>query len=584
MKRVAVSIALVAVAVIALFSLFVALLPRDAVKEEIGQQIAGWTGRDVSLLGEPQIDIFPPLSVTLNDLKVSGPPDMEDADIISMDRLTGTIRLAPLMIGRVEVDSFVIERPVIRLIRDGEGRRNWAFDAGAAALQLAFAGDVPLGIFHLNGGTILFEDRVSGESERFDSVNLKVEWTSVRTPLTIEGSGIWRGEQVSLRLDAEAPFEFLSDAVTPVTARVESAPVSVVFAGEAEDYPLPKLNGSLKLSTSSLRRLASWLGNPIGSGSTLGQASLFGNAEFDGGVLSVSNAELTLDGNSASGALKITASAPPDVTGTLAFDSLDLSPYFAGLYASLEDSEDWRRVALPTEWFREFSADIRLSADSVKLGSLSAGSTAATASLKDARLEIGVARAALEGGALSGDLAVTGGDMPAAEAQLRVSDVDLETVGPAIGLVPTISGTGSAILDIASAGSDLGSLLDGLNGTARLEVRQGEVPSFGIAALAAEAGVSTSAAPMEHLSPVPTEMVSAGLSFSRGVAVLERGRLTTSSYVADAQGWIGLRDGTLGLNGTLKAAGADPESDAATAFAVEGTLDDPQPRQLLLAN
>ncbi len=41
--------------------------------------------------------------------------------------------------------------------------------------------------------------------------------------------------------------------------------------------------------------------------------------------------EFTLDGNSASGALKITAGAKPDFTGTLAFDTLDLTPYFAGL-------------------------------------------------------------------------------------------------------------------------------------------------------------------------------------------------------------------------------------------------------------
>ena len=78
---------------------------------------------------------------------------MDDAEIVSMDRLTGTIRLLPLIIGRIEVGSFTMVRPLVRLVRDDEGRRNWEFDSGAAALQLAFAGDVPLGDFSLEDGT-----------------------------------------------------------------------------------------------------------------------------------------------------------------------------------------------------------------------------------------------------------------------------------------------------------------------------------------------------------------------------------------------------------------------------------------------
>ena len=46
-------------AAVALFALLVALVPREALKTRIGEQIAGWTGRDVSLRGEPEIGFFP---------------------------------------------------------------------------------------------------------------------------------------------------------------------------------------------------------------------------------------------------------------------------------------------------------------------------------------------------------------------------------------------------------------------------------------------------------------------------------------------------------------------------------------------
>ncbi len=584
MKRIAGILAAVLVAAIALFALFVVLLPRETLKTQIGRQIAGWTGRDVSLAGEPQINIFPRLSVTLNDVTVGGPPGMADAEIISMDRLTGRIRLAPLLIGRVEIDSFSLVRPRVQIVRDEEGRRNWAFDAGAAALQLAFAGDVPLGVFNVEGGTILYEDRKTGEAERFDSVNIRVEWTSVRTPLAIEGSTIWRGEQVSFSGGAKAPFAFLSGAQTPVEARIESAPVSMIFNGTADDYPRPHLSGALKLSSASLRRFANWLGSPVGPGSTLGQASLFGTAEFGDGVLSVADAQLTVDGNSASGAVKVTAGKSPDITGTLAFESLDLTPYFAGLSTAISTTSDWRKVQLPTGWFGDMSADVRLSAGSVKLGSLALGSTAASALLRDGQLEIGVARADLGGGSLTGDLAIVAGNAPRVEAQIRATNVDLASTGPALGLPSDVAGSGSLVVDVATSGDDLGQLLDGLNGTGRLDIRQGAVPLFGIAEVAANAGLSTGTGSMDNLTPLKVEAASVGLSFSGGVAVLERATLATSSYTAEAQGWIGLADGTLGLNGTIKAPGATADSEKAVPFTIEGTLAAPDARPLALEN
>src|SRR5690606_14545879 len=123
---------------------------------------------------EPRIGFLPRLTVTLDDVRVSGPSNMTDAQILSMDRLIGTIRLLPLIIGRIEVDSFTMVRPLVHLVSDENGRRNWKFDSGAAALQLAFSGDVPLGAFRLDGGSVLYEDRRAGTSERIDSVDLGI--------------------------------------------------------------------------------------------------------------------------------------------------------------------------------------------------------------------------------------------------------------------------------------------------------------------------------------------------------------------------------------------------------------------------
>lgn len=585
MKRLAFLLAAVVLAAAAALLLIGSLLPRDALKTHIGEQIAGWTGRDVALRGDPQIGFFP-LRVTLDDVKIGGPAEMQDAEILSMDRLTGTIRLVPLLIGRIEIDSFTMVRPLIRLERDGDGRRNWVFDSGAAALQLAFSGDVPLGEFRLEDGTIVYEDRQTGGAERLDSLSLTVDWPSVRHPITVEGSGIWRGEKITFSGDASAPFAYLNGSVTPVEALIESPPVNLTLSGEARDYPRMHLSGAVRLSSPSLRRFASWLGSSLGPGSTLGQAGLFGTASLRDNVLSVDEAEFALDGNSASGALKIVAGPKPSIAGTLAFDALDLTSYFAGFSTALSLGPDWRRVSLPTDWFAELDADVRLSANSVKLGAFSAGSTAASVSLRDRRLEVGLARAAFETGSLAGDLTVSdnGAAGAAVAAQLRATEISLAEAAPFLGLPQAMSGSTSASVDVTAHGADLGSLVASLGGTADLRVIDGVIPLLGLSEVASAGTETATSATDDAFAPMPAQKAALKLSFRDGVGTVEQASVVTDSYSARADGWIGLLDGGLALSGALSTGAPGAAAGSETPFTIEGTLSRPVARRETLAN
>ncbi len=136
-----------------------------SLKTQIGEQIARWTGRDVSLARRAPDQPLPAAQRHAGRRAQSaGRPAWTMPQILSMDRLKGTIRLLPLIIGRVEINSFTMVRPLVRLVRDKAGTRNWEFNSGAAALQLAFAGDVPLGKFHARGGHRPLRGPASGDS------------------------------------------------------------------------------------------------------------------------------------------------------------------------------------------------------------------------------------------------------------------------------------------------------------------------------------------------------------------------------------------------------------------------------------
>lgn len=580
MKRFPWILGAVAAAAIAFFSIAVALLPREALAAKVGQQIAAWTGREVSMRGEPEFRLFPALTVVLKEVEVAGPDGMADAAVLSIERLEGRVRFWPLLIGEVEIGAFTMVRPLIRLVRE-DGAKNWAFQSGAAALQLAFAGDVPLGQFVLENGTLIYENRGEAITERLDGLNVNLEWQSVRQPLSIAGSGVWRGEQVAVSARAATPFAFLNGAATPVEGRLDSPQASGTFTGEWYNIEEPQVVGTLAMSTPSLRGFAAWMGHPVGPGTTLRATSLAGQASYRARVLSVDNARFSLDGNTATGALTVKLAMAPDVTGTLAFSTMDLTPYFAGMAAAFDAGGDWRGMEIETGWFRDFDADIRLSAGSVQIGPLRFGATAASASLRDERLEIGVAQAAFNGGSVSGDLEISHaaeGD-PAVVAQLRASTVDLAQAGPALRLPWALAGQASLAVDLAGRGRALGPLVQGLGGTADFAVQNGAFPLFGIAEIA-QAGPAAGPQPVVAVDPVKLDALRAEISFSGGMAHFDQASIATPSFTAEAKGSIGLLDGRLALTGTVV-----PQTQSAAApvpFTIEGTLVQPEARPLAL--
>ncbi len=92
--------------------------------------------------------------------------------------------------------------------------------------------------------------------------------------------------------------------------------------------------------------------------------------------------------------------------------------------------------------------------------------------------------------------------------------------------------------------------------------------------------------PAEEGQSAPTAVQSAavGLSFLDGAATIERANVVTQSYSASAGGWVGLLDGGLNVNGTLKPGAPSAPGASEAPFIIEGTLASPVARLQALAN
>lgn len=310
--------------------------------------------------------------------------------------------------------------------------------------------------------------------------NVTAEVTNRRGNITLRGSGNLRGESLSFDLNAPAAVDTkAAGSRLPMKLRVKSSHLEVTFDGRVGASDVLQLQGRMDLAMSNVRQTARWLGAPWPSGSGLQNASIKGDFDWQGQALSFDKATFRMDGNEATGTLALSFGGQrPALTGTLALQTLDLSPYVSkssdGLIAALltwvRSDDDLRAAPIG----RHLDADIRASAARVLAGGMEFGRFAASISLKQGRLLADVAEIGVDGGRASGQLTADFGDgQPQLAVRGRLEDIDASRATTALLGHSAVQGLSTITADVSAAGSSVPDLLSALRGKVTLSLNEG---------------------------------------------------------------------------------------------------------------
>jgi len=100
----------------------------------LSSRLAAALGRNVKL-GHLGLSLFPP-SLRVGDAEIAEALGFKDAVFSTAKSFQMGVRLVPLLRGRIEVPSIVLEQPVIHLVKNAQGQWNFAsLGAGPAAAQ-----------------------------------------------------------------------------------------------------------------------------------------------------------------------------------------------------------------------------------------------------------------------------------------------------------------------------------------------------------------------------------------------------------------------------------------------------------------
>ncbi len=323
---------------------------------------------------------------------------------------------------------------------------------------------------------------VQGTTETLSRVNTEIS-TDRHGLVNVNGRFDYRGEPIEIDLAFTAPPS-KPDAAITVRAKLKGKYIAASFNGRAAPGDRGQITAqNAELSFSDLRGAGRWLGiSWPATGPGLGPFSAKGQLKLDDRAVSFENAQFSLDGNAATGAL-VAAFRPerPSIEGTLAFPTFDIAPYVAPSrpYALALVSDWLGSLKIPglasPSLLKEIDADIRISAGNVMSGSDRLGRCAASLSVKGGKLYGEIAELELEqGGTGEGQFTVDmTGDDPLYTLRADLDDIDLETISNARLGPAALDGSGDIIVDLNAHGASQAAILQSLAGTLSLEIGEG---------------------------------------------------------------------------------------------------------------
>lgn len=508
-------------------------LPVDAYKDQLGAAVEDRTDRKLEIKGGLSLSLFPSVKLTATDVQIANVPGGEAPAFVSLDALTVSIKVLPLLSGRVEVDRFILTNPRIALEIDKAGHPNWTDDrppkvAKASKRRAKPAAnpapvddeaptggdvtitDVSLGVVKLVDGAVTFVDHRTGLRRAADHINVAVHLPEITEPFSIDGNLIWSGQKVVVTLDGDRAAALFGDGDTKLHLSLRAPRIDLGFEGALTGARERALAGRVEAKTPSLRDLMAWLDlAALQPGPGFGALALTGEIEAGGNRAALRQAVITLDGAEARGDVSIDmTSRVPKIAGALTLGALDLTPYLAprgdngakgadakgaSPVAAPREAADWSDAPIDASALARLDLDLNVTLEGLKADALTIGPSVVAIEAVAGKVRAIVKRMALYEGRGTAQVTLDGsGPAPGLGLALAL-DLDGVAVEPFLRdavQVDRISGRGAVNLDLTAHGRSERALIGALNGRGRIAFRDGALAGIDLGAMIRNVGAA----------------------------------------------------------------------------------------------
>ena len=340
------------------------------------------------------------------------------------------------------------------------------------------------------------------------------------------------------------------------------------------------MEGTLAADAASLRETLRWAGQQTLPGGGFGRFALKAQANVVGSTLGLSGVNIELDGNAGEGVLTLANGGRQTLQGTLAADTLDLTPYVSTVRLLTTGQRDWDRQPITLDGLKGIDVDLRLSAARVNIAHVSSGAprsrrrcAAATSTWRSARRRLF--------GVLKGSFGIARAGRADFQAQPAIRRRRPRALSRRADRPPAPGSARHVAFALDSSGRQSSELTKALNGTANLTGRKGALSGFNIEQLLRRFERRPLSGGGEvRGGKTPYETLTVNVKISQGMAAVEEVRMEGPLRIA-LGGAASIPSRQLDLKGTASLLSSLAGSTTAAApafelpFIVEGPWDEP---------
>jgi AsmA protein len=474
------------------------------------------------------------------------------------------LSLIELLRGRFIPKRAILVSPTIMVDLDQPPFAGATGSAGPASVAGALA---PLTGLSLSNGVLRLVSAERGFDTLIDHVQGRLDGLTIGDQLRFNVSAVWRNTRFAVAGALNDPEAAAKGASSPLAFALDSPMARLAFNGALALGHAPRAVGDLSASVPSIAALTAFLNTgppPILASDDI---AIAGKVKATPASLTLDGATLTSAGQTLEGAIAIDdVGGRPAVSGSLAADTMALTPLFGPKEQFFDPSGAWSAKPFALAPPRAFDLDLRLSVANLDIYGATLANAAASLNVADGKFTLNLIEAAAYGGRLEGEAAVArvGRDLTMS-ARGELADADLGDAIADFGR-PVATGRGGARFALEASGASPAAAIASVAGTASIEAADGAVLGVNLEeALRRSQRRRIDVDRDMRLGGTAFDKLKVSLALNDGRARVKRGAMTSHGMTAKLDGLIDLvsQSWSLRLNAVQTDAAGQESQDAA---------------------
>ena len=488
--------------------------------------------------------------------------------MVSADAIEASIKLLPLLVGRVVVPEVHLEGAEVNLEQDAEGNKNWILEKEKDEQKKESR--VVIEKLTVSNGHVNYDDA-------YNEIDLQADLNTDETGLVFATKGTYQGNPVtasghtghvlSLR-DASAPF--------PIKAQAQIGDTKLSVDGNiTELVGLKGVNTQITLSGSSLSDLYDIVNVALPQTRAY---STSGRLIRDGTVVRYENFTGKVGGSDIGGTIQVdTGGKRPFMQGELHSKVMDLSDL--GVIVGTEEPRE--KGVLPDSPFDparwdSIDADVRIKAGRIQRPKqLPLQDLNTRIQMKDRVLSLNPLEFGIAGGKLSGPVTLDGSkDTIRADLRMRIQKLQLAQLFPTLEQNKTSVGDIGGLIELTGSGNSVARMLGSANGKIGAFMDGGEISRFMMELVALDLW-DAARVKLKGDEPIQIRCAIADFTVKEGIANTNAFVFDTSVVNVQGGGTINLKNEAMDLKLDPKPKDSSIAS-LNTALYVRGTFGEPK--------